>query len=174
AVQTPRDGVDGGGGGVVGRAGGGAMQRGTTGLEGQALLTRLEGPARSQGGRLSDLGRRTDWRPAGKSCPVTSFGEPYARPAPDPDVTLRVYAHIGLVDQTAPLDAPPDLSTPAPGPEAAARAATRTDGRPTATPTPSVRRSPTGPVRRRRTPHFRKGRGPSKPGRPAPGSWRRP
>ena len=32
-------------------------------------LTRLEGPERSQEGRLSDSGRRTDWRPAGILCP---------------------------------------------------------------------------------------------------------
>src|SRR4051812_13512703 len=57
--------MDGGGGGVVGRAGSGAAQWGTAGLEGQAQITRLEDPERSQEGRLSGPRWRTDWRPAG-------------------------------------------------------------------------------------------------------------
>src|SRR5262249_31066067 len=45
-----------------------------------------------------------------------------------PTLTLGVYAHIGVFDQTAALDALPDLSTPAAGPEVDAMAATGTDG----------------------------------------------
>src|SRR4051812_48062808 len=48
AVQTPGDGVDGGGGGVVGRAGGGASQRGDADLEERSTSPRLEDPERSQ------------------------------------------------------------------------------------------------------------------------------
>src|SRR5512135_1391898 len=62
-----RDGVDGGGGGVVGRAGSGTSQWRAAHLEGQAQLTRLEDPARPQEGGLSDSRQRTDWRPAGKN-----------------------------------------------------------------------------------------------------------
>jgi len=66
AVQAPRDGVDGGGGGVVGRVGGGASQRGVADLEDQATSPRLEDPAWSEESRLSDARRRTDWQPAEK------------------------------------------------------------------------------------------------------------
>ena len=51
-----------------------------------------------------------------------------------PALTFGVYAHIGLYDQTAALDALPDLSAPTPGTEATALAATGTDG-PTHKPT---------------------------------------
>jgi hypothetical protein len=44
-----------------------------------------------------------------------------------PTLTLGVYAHIGLYDQTAALDALPDLTPTASGPEAAALAATGTE-----------------------------------------------
>ena len=46
-----------------------------------------------------------------------------------PTLTLGVYAHIGIFDQTAALDALPDLSPLALGPEAAELPATGTDGR---------------------------------------------
>src|SRR5262249_23922354 len=55
-----------------------------------------------------------------------------------PTLTLGVYAHIGVYDQTAALDALPDLSDPTPSPEAAALAATGTDGGPTATQTATL------------------------------------
>jgi integrase len=45
-----------------------------------------------------------------------------------PTLTLGVYAHIGVFDQTSALDALPDLTTPAAGPESAALAATGTEG----------------------------------------------
>ncbi len=44
-----------------------------------------------------------------------------------PTLTLGTYAHVGLFDQTAALDALPDLTTPDPKPEAATLAATGTD-----------------------------------------------
>jgi integrase len=45
-----------------------------------------------------------------------------------PTLTLGVYAHVGLFDQTSALDALPDLTPTAPEPEAATLAATGTDG----------------------------------------------
>src|SRR4051794_28320047 len=45
-----------------------------------------------------------------------------------PTLTLGIYAHVGLFDQTGALDALPDLSGPTAGPEAASLAATGTDG----------------------------------------------
>jgi hypothetical protein len=46
-----------------------------------------------------------------------------------PTLTLGVYAHVGLFDQSAALDAQPDLSRPErPNPETSALAATGTDG----------------------------------------------
>src|SRR5262249_51388920 len=46
-----------------------------------------------------------------------------------PTLTLGVYAHVGLYDQAAALDALPDLSRPQAGPETNKRAATGTEGR---------------------------------------------
>jgi hypothetical protein len=45
-------------------------------------------------------------------------------------LTLGIYAHVGLFDQVGALDALPAPGSPAPGPEAAALAATGTDGQP--------------------------------------------
>ena len=47
-----------------------------------------------------------------------------------PTLTLGIYAHVGLYDQTSALDALPDLTPTAPGPEAASLAATGTEGGP--------------------------------------------
>jgi hypothetical protein len=45
-----------------------------------------------------------------------------------PTLTLGVYAHVGLYDQVAALDALPDLTRPAPDSEPSSLAATGTDG----------------------------------------------
>src|SRR4051812_44431094 len=46
-----------------------------------------------------------------------------------PTLTLGIYAHVGLYDQTAALDALPGLASPRPEAEPAALTATGTDGR---------------------------------------------
>src|SRR5437899_1616566 len=64
--------MDGGGSAGIGDAGGSASQRRVADLEGEAQLTRLEGPQGRQEGGLSGDSGRTDWRPAGKVLSLTA------------------------------------------------------------------------------------------------------
>src|SRR5262249_24512709 len=86
-------------------------------------------PYRDGSGRVADFHalRHSYVTALVKSPAPVKVVQTLARPS-TPTLTLGVYAHIGVYDQTAALEALPDLSAPAPGHEAGALAATGTDG----------------------------------------------